>query len=568
MNCTNCGQPLEDGAVFCKNCGTRAPQAAGAPTQQVPRMGASGADSAPPPPPQAFPPPPPPQAYQQVPPSAGWQPPQGPPAYSPPPPPGYGPGWQVPQGPPPGRPRRTGLIVGIVAATLVVLAGIGVGVYFALRGDSDKTSSDTTGKSGSTTTLEVAFVQGEGEIFLEPAGVAGPESFAGEVFVPLGPTTTLNIPGTTLPGKRTTTVTTKTTGSGTTASTGATQVATYSGDTPALYGGSKNKLLVDKEGQLRFFEQNPDKAAAFCAALNADPTFKWSGGNQIQPSQLRAYFDELTPLMLTRDTRVTNHGFRDGKPTPRQSVLQKGQMVLVDRYGVPRVRCECGNPLTPPKPVQKAPTYTGPRWPDFDPATVIVVQPTVVVINIFVVIDINTGEIFDRPPGTDGTEDVVHEAGVWQLDVEMSWNDTENQHLFTVNWTGVVRLDPETGELTGEGAGQWHVEGAYFEGSTVIGQMTGDGSLGVELTGQREENAGERVLSIFPLMTTFSIDDQSWEGGDSADAQAEFESVIQDIIASSFPQVIETSPGGDAPVFIDLAVNDWVGSATLSPYRE
>jgi len=115
-----------------------------------------------------------------------------------------------------------------------------------------------------------------------------------------------------------------------------TQIASVSGDTPALYGGSKNKQLVDKEGQLSFFEQNPDKAAAFCEALNADPTFKWSGGTQIRPDQLRAYFEELTPMMLTRDTRVTNHGFRNGHPTPRQSVLQKGQMVLVDQYGIPR----------------------------------------------------------------------------------------------------------------------------------------------------------------------------------------------------------------------------------------
>ncbi|NLG67757.1 MAG: zinc-ribbon domain-containing protein, partial [Actinobacteria bacterium] len=26
MHCTNCGQPLEEGAAFCKNCGAAVPQ--------------------------------------------------------------------------------------------------------------------------------------------------------------------------------------------------------------------------------------------------------------------------------------------------------------------------------------------------------------------------------------------------------------------------------------------------------------------------------------------------------------------------------------------------------------
>ena len=110
-------------------------------------------------------------------------------------------------------------------------------------------------------------------------------------------------------------------------------------------------------------------------------------------------------MLLTRDTRVTNHGYRDGRPTPRQSVLQAGQLVLVDQYGVPRVRCECGNPLIPPKPVSTTPTYTGPRWPGFDPTTVIVIQQTTVIINIFTVVDIHTGLPFGRPSGSDGGRD-------------------------------------------------------------------------------------------------------------------------------------------------------------------
>ncbi len=260
-----------------------------------------------------------------------------------------------------------------------------------------------------------AFVQNEGEILLEPSGLAGPDSFAGEEFVVAGPTTTFKIPNpqVTLPPLVTTTTAPATTSTPTTAAAGTTVptaasttiLVAYIGDTPALYGGSKDKLTADKEGELAFLEKNPKKAAAFCEALNSDPTLRWSGGNRVNPDQLRAYFAELTPMLLTRDTRVTNFGYKDGHPTPRQSVLQAGQLVLVDQYGVPRKRCECGNPLTPPKPSKKKPVYTGQQWPGFDPTTIIVIQSTTVIINDFTVIDIHTGEPFVRPAGTEGGDD-------------------------------------------------------------------------------------------------------------------------------------------------------------------
>ncbi|MBN1321109.1 MAG: DUF4339 domain-containing protein [Thermoleophilia bacterium] len=324
------------------------------------------------------------------------------------------PGYAAPQGygaPAPAK-RRVSPLAWAIPLAAVVLAGIFLGLYFGVWRDGDKTTTSTerttttesvtTTEAATTTSSEAPYVQAEGEIFLEPSGEAGPESFAGEQFVLAGPTTTLSIP--------TTLFTTTTLPATTTTAAGGVQpvaVTTLRGDTPALYGGSKSKQIADKEGQLAFLAANPDKAAAFCAALNADPNLRWSGGTQVTPEQLPAYFAELTPMQLTRDTRVTNHGYRDGKPTPRQSVLQAGQLVLVDQYGVPRVRCECGNPLTPPKPVRGTPTYTGPRWPGFDPTTVIVIQQTTVIINIFVVVDINTGEPFSRPAGTDGSRDAA-----------------------------------------------------------------------------------------------------------------------------------------------------------------
>jgi hypothetical protein len=77
---------------------------------------------------------------------------------------------------------------------------------------------------------------------------------------------------------------------------------------------------------------------------------------------------------------------------------------------VPRVRCECGNPLIPPQLVATAPNYTGPAWEGFDPTQVVVVQQTTVIIEIFVIIDVDTGEVIDRPAGTTGDQDVPHGA--------------------------------------------------------------------------------------------------------------------------------------------------------------
>lgn len=453
----------------------------------------------------------------------------------------------------------------LVALCLPVLSGCEEAIVQQVTSTAGQaatsTSSSSTSSSETTTSTEPAFTQKAGEIFLEAAGEAGPESFTGEEFLPAGPPTTLSIPTSTtqLPPPPSTTPGAQT------------QVVSYQGDTPALYGGSKSKALADKEGQLRFFERNPDKAAAFCAALNSDPTFKWSGGTQVQPAQLRDYFEELTPVMLTRDTRVTNYGYRNGKPTPRQSVLQAGQMVLVDRYGVPRVRCECGNPLTPPQAVPTTPTYTGPRWPDFDPTVIIVIQETTVVIEEFILIDIYTGDRFRRPPGTEGAKDEDYWANMWQIDVEMFWDDTQDQHQFTVNWTGAFSLNPDDGMLSGEGAGQWHVEGAYFEGSEVAGQMTGDGSFLVYLTGEVAVTDTGRMLTVRPEMAEFSIDDQTWDGTDAQtavaeEAQADFEGSIEGLIVMSFTE-LQLPATDEGPVYADLMADPFAGSATLKPYE-
>lgn len=145
------------------------------------------------------------------------------------------------------------------------------------------------------------------------------------------------------------------------------------GGTPGLYGGS-NDLGTCNVAQLKsFLASNPDKANAWVGAFNADPTLSWPGGT-LTVADIPAFIDLLTPIVLVSDTMVTNHGFEGGVATPLQSVLQRGTAVLVDQYGVPRVKCYCGNPLLAPN-TPAEPKFEGKTWEGFDPTKVVVVVP-------------------------------------------------------------------------------------------------------------------------------------------------------------------------------------------------
>lgn len=188
-------------------------------------------------------------------------------------------------------------------------------------------------------------------------------------------------------------------------------VIQISGGEPGLYGGTRDDARCDVAQLVSFLGANPDKAGAWVAALNADPTLGWKGGAALTPADIPAYVATLTPVVLVQDTRVTNHGFRDGRPTPRQSVLQAGTAVLVDARGVPRVKCPCGNPLIPPATApagSRPPTFTGPTWPGFSPTKQGVVLPAPLEVTSFVLIELGgSGGRIERPVGSRGDRDTV-----------------------------------------------------------------------------------------------------------------------------------------------------------------
>ena len=124
----------------------------------------------------------------------------------------------------------------------------------------------------------------------------------------------------------------------------------------------------------------------------------------ISYEQYATYVAELTPVILRSDTYVINHGFVNGSANPIPVVLQAGTTVMVDKYGVPRVKCYCGNPLKPSKGYSK-PAYRGPKWSGFNPGSITIIQQTTVVIQIFTLVDPKTGEGFTRPAGSTGGSD-------------------------------------------------------------------------------------------------------------------------------------------------------------------
>ena len=180
-----------------------------------------------------------------------------------------------------------------------------------------------------------------------------------------------------------------------------------------LYGGT-GADACSAASMATFFDAHPDRAAA------------WARAQGIEPSDIRSFLQSLTPVVLRTDTAVTNHGFRDGRANAYQAVLQAGTAVMVDEYGVPRVRCACGNPLDVPEARDEV-RYTGETWSELgtDPSrssnphrsssstsSSWVQQDTTVVV--------------ERLPGTDGDHDAPAAPEVVEAALEFSGEDPAN----------------------------------------------------------------------------------------------------------------------------------------------
>lgn len=217
-------------------------------------------------------------------------------------------------------------------------------------------------------------------VTLEPAAAAGPDPFTGSVAT--GTVTELSRDVRAAAAERTVHMPTD----------GATGARATTGTDPGLYGGTRDDTACNAGKLVEYLTTHPAKAKA------------WAATQGIAAKSLPAYIRGLTPAVLTVDTLVTNHGFSNGRATPRASVLQSGTAVLIDATGTPRARCSCGNPLTPAPSATHLPsaTITGTRWSGFSTGAVASVRPgdPIPSGSAFTFTDVSTGTTFQHPTGS------------------------------------------------------------------------------------------------------------------------------------------------------------------------
>ncbi|MFD3836982.1 DUF6777 domain-containing protein [Streptomyces sp. NPDC058642] len=212
-----------------------------------------------------------------------------------------------------------------------------------------------------------------GELFLQPVAAQGPDPFTDSTQT--SPATPAPVTRTQQPAR-----------SG---------VRSISGGTPGLYGGTVGSGSCDVNRQIGHLTADPAKGRAFAQVEG------------ISEDSIPSYLRSLTSVVLRADTQVTNHGYRDGRTTTYQSVLQSGTAVLVDTRGVPRVRCACGNPLTPARATSGGAVTSGRPWSGYRHNQVVVVAPTIRVVTHITIIDIVDNTWIERRCGHDTRHDHV-----------------------------------------------------------------------------------------------------------------------------------------------------------------
>lgn len=213
------------------------------------------------------------------------------------------------------------------------------------------------------------------------------------------------------------------------------------GGAPALYGGSRDTRVCDVEALVGFLtdEVNVAKARA------------WAGVQGIAVGEIEPYVRGLTAARLSFDTRVTNHGFAEDEATADQSLLQAGTAVLVDRSGVPRVSCTCGNPLLEPAGLdegsdeQDALELEGSAlnpeqaWEGLDPERAVTIEPASDPVEAITLLDRDNADgLLERPIGSDGQ--TQRDTGTGDVKVTLEWESDADLdlHVFEPDGTEIA----------------------------------------------------------------------------------------------------------------------------------
>jgi hypothetical protein len=281
-------------------------------------------------------------------------------------PPGYGTGGYPGQAPKKDSTRRNLLL----ALGVLLVVALGAGAFIMASSGDEETASD--------------------EVVLEPIGSVQQDDFAGNLDAEdLGSSVSQAITAAPALSEQ---------------PASATLVGGVAdGTEPGLYGGSRDAAVCDVAQLVSFLTDPANSAQAEAWAETLGTTV----------ADIPTYVEGLTAVRLRFDTRVTNHGFTDGRANPFQSLLQAGTAVLVDSTGVPRVKCNCGNPLAEPTDagggggsIEDVAQNPDDAWEGLNTASVVEVVPGAEA-NGFTLVDNADGALFERPAGSNGDADAT-----------------------------------------------------------------------------------------------------------------------------------------------------------------
>ena len=387
-----------------------------------------------------------------------------PPGGFPPPgaPPGYG---QYPPQPPSSGGGRKGLLA---LAIVVVLALVAGAAFVVLSGGDD---------------------EGE-QVVLEPVDMVQEDDFAGNLDTgeSAGAVFADFTPSEDTPDARTDEVDARLAG----------RVVT--GTEPAVYGGSRDTQVCDAAGLVSFLTDPGNEAKAEA----------WADTLDVEVADIESYVASLTAVRLRWDTRVTNHGFSDGEATAFQSLLQAGTAVLVDDTGVPRVKCNCGNPLGEPTPlgdasesealdVDSAAENPDEAWEGLDPSEAVSIEAGGAAVTEITLVDVDTGGLLDRPVGSDGAS--KPDVGTGDVQLTLTWSSTADLDLAVTEPDGTAISYQDTGPTST--GGELDVDsnvGCADDGAVEnIFWPSGDaptGSYTVTVTGFQVDGCGSGDFSL------------------------------------------------------------------------
>ncbi|WP_052589201.1 serine/threonine-protein kinase [Luteipulveratus mongoliensis] len=195
---------------------------------------------------------------------------------------------------------------------------------------------------------------------------------------------------------------------------GTPSTSTPGGATPAASAlGAPTSRAGDAAGGYGVGQQPACDTAQLVKLITKDRTRAaiWAGLLDTTVAKIPQTVARLTPVILRDDTLATNTDYRNGKADTYAAVLQAGTAVLVDDRGVPRVKCNCGNPLAEFAGDEMPTAITGAPWPSYS-GKVVRVKPAAAPVKEFSVTQIDTGAVKAAPVGstastTSGPKDAI-----------------------------------------------------------------------------------------------------------------------------------------------------------------